>query len=191
MTFRLHTVIASTRPGRVGPAVAEWFHNSAVQHGGFDAHLIDLASVALPLYDEPKHPRLQDYQHEHTRAWARSVRAADAFVFVTPEYNHGPPPSLVNAMTYLSLEWNYTPLGVVSYGGVSGGLRSAEVTRHMATGFKMAPIPEGVPIPFVAKHLNEDKTFAASEVHETSAAAMLDELLRWAGALQSLRAERK
>jgi NAD(P)H-dependent FMN reductase len=191
MAFKLHIVITSTRPGRVGPSVAKWFHNAATSHGSFDVELVDLADFNLPIFDEPKHPRLQDYQHEHTRAWARSVRSADAFVFVIPEYNYGPPPSLVNAMNYLALEWNYTPLGIVSYGGVSGGLRSAEVTRHMATAFKMVAIPEGVPVPFVGTLLNEDKTFVASEVHETSANALLAELSRWAGALQSLRAERK
>src|SRR5690606_2827816 len=93
MTLKLQTLIASTRPGRIGPHIAEWFHGVAVAHGGFDASLVDLASFALPVYDEPRHPRLRQYEHEHTRAWARSVEAADAYVFVTPEYNYGPTPA--------------------------------------------------------------------------------------------------
>jgi NAD(P)H-dependent FMN reductase len=191
MPFKLHIIIASTRPGRVGPSVAQWFHNEAVGHGAFDVELVDLAAFNLPLFDEPKHPRLQDYAHEHTRSWARSVRSADAFVIVTPEYNFGPPPALLNALTYLSLEWNYAPLGVVSYGGLSGGLRSTQVVRHMATSFKMVPLVESVAVPFVVKHIGEDKTFVATDEHKASAATMLDELLRWTEALKALRSERK
>src|SRR5699024_2482249 len=109
MTLTLHTIICSTRPGRIGPAVGDWFHGVAVAHGGFEAVRVDLADFNLPIFDEPKHPRLQQYQHDHTKRWSESVAAADAFVFVTPEYNFNPPPSLVNALDYLSLEWNYKP----------------------------------------------------------------------------------
>lgn len=88
MTLRLHTIIASTRPGRVGPSVATWFHERAQGYDGFEAKLVDLADFDLPVYDEPKHPRLREYAHEHTRRWSASVEAADAYVFVTPEYNY-------------------------------------------------------------------------------------------------------
>ena len=84
----LNVLIASTRPGRVGPAVAKWFHEVALRRGDFEeVRLVDLADFGLPVYDEPKHPRLRDYAHEHTRRWSESVDAADAFVIVTPEYN--------------------------------------------------------------------------------------------------------
>src|ERR1044072_4349009 len=121
---RLHTVICSTRPTRVGPSVATWFHEFAVQHGQFDAALVDLAEFDLPVFNEPEHPRLQKYQHEYTKKWSASVKAADAFVFVTPEYNYGPPPSLLNALDYLFWEWQYKAVGLVGYGGISGGGRS-------------------------------------------------------------------
>src|SRR3954469_13372335 len=100
---KLHVIICSTRPGRVGKAVGDWFGQAATAHAGFDVELVDLADMNLPLYDEPRHPRLQQYEHEHTKRWAASVAAADAFVFVTPEYNFGPPPSLVNALNYVYL----------------------------------------------------------------------------------------
>src|SRR5437588_355270 len=99
--MKLHNILCSTRPGRQGPAIADWFQEFARQHGKFEAELVDLAPVALPLFDEPKHPRFQKYQNEHTKKWSASVAAADAFVFVTPEYNFGPPPSLLNALNFL------------------------------------------------------------------------------------------
>src|SRR5690348_9990483 len=109
MTLQLDVILASTRPGRAGPAIASWFLAHAERHGKFAVHLIDLALVALPLLDEPHHPRLRRYEHEHTKAWSRTIDAADAFVFVTPEYNYGSPPSLVNALDYLHYEWAYKP----------------------------------------------------------------------------------
>jgi len=124
MTPKLHIIICSTRPGRVGPSVAQWAYDAAVAHGGFEPVLVDLASFGLPVFDEPEHPRLGKYQHAHTKAWSASVAAADAFVFVTPEYNFGPPPALVNALNYLSREWQYKPAAFVSYGGHSGGMRA-------------------------------------------------------------------
>ena len=103
---KLHVVICSTRPGRVGPSVARWIHEYAAHHGKFDVELVDLADFNLPLYDEPLHPAQQKYTHEHTKKWAASVAAADAYIFVTPEYNYCPPPSLVNALNYVYREWN-------------------------------------------------------------------------------------
>jgi NAD(P)H-dependent FMN reductase len=186
LSLKLHTLICSTRPGRVGPALAGWFHNAAVQHGGFDAELVDLAAFNLPVFDEPHHPMQRKYQNEHTKAWSRSVEAADAFVFVTPEYNFGPPPSLLNALNYLYLEWNYKPVGFVSYGGISGGLRSVQMEKLTVTTLKMMPVYDAVTVPFVAKHI-KDGVFTPEPPQETSAKALLDELLRWAGALKPLR----
>ncbi|MBB3181756.1 NADPH-dependent FMN reductase [Variovorax sp. Sphag1AA] len=184
----LHTLICSTRPGRVGPGVAEWAHAAAVAHGGFDARLVDLASFGLPVFDEPEHPRLGRYVHEHTKAWSASVNAADAFLFVLPEYNYGPPGALINALNYLVREWQYKAVGFVSYGGVSGGMRSVQVTKGLLTTLKMVPMLEAVAIPFVAQQLQAEGGIAANAVHGAAATAMLDELLRWTKALQGLRA---
>ncbi|MBL6853378.1 MAG: NAD(P)H-dependent oxidoreductase, partial [Alphaproteobacteria bacterium] len=98
MALRLHTIIGSTRPGRAGPAIAQWFHEHAQKHGKFDARIVDLQDFSLPLYDEPHHPMRRQYEKDHTKKWSESVNAADAFVFVTPEYNFTTPPSLVNAI---------------------------------------------------------------------------------------------
>lgn len=183
---RLGVVIASTREGRVGAPVAEWFMERARQHGGFEVELVDLKAVNLPLLSEPNHPRLKKYTQETTRAWSATVEALDAFVMVTPEYNFFSPPALVNALDHLYVEWSYKAAGFVSYGGVSGGLRSTQMTKLLLTTFNMVPIVEQVAIPFVAKQM-EDGRFAANEMHDKSATAMLDELLRWTNALESLR----
>jgi len=97
---RLTIVIASTRPGRAGRPIAEWFADRARTHGAFDVHVADLAEIALPLLDEPHHPRLRRYEHQHTKDWSATVEASDAFVFVTAEYNHGYPAALKNAVDY-------------------------------------------------------------------------------------------
>jgi NAD(P)H-dependent FMN reductase len=191
MTLKLHTIIASTRPGRIGPGIAKWFNEFAAEHGKFEPVLVDLADFDLPLFDEPEHPLRQNYKNEHTKAWAESVKAADAFVFVTPEYNYGPPPALVNALSYLSLEWNYAPAGFVSYGGISGGLRAVQVEKQIVTTLKIMPIPEGVPMPMVFQNLDADKNLIPTDIYKTSAATMLDELHKWTQALKPLRAQRK
>ena len=191
MTLKLHTIVASTRPGRIGPSIAQWFNEFAAEHGKFDPVLVDLADFNLPLFDEPEHPMKQNYRHAHTKAWAESVRSGDAFVFVTPEYNYAPPPSLLNALDYLSLEWNYAPAGFVSYGGISGGLRSVQVAKQIVTTLKMMPVPEGVPMPMVFQNLDEDGELKPVDIYKTSAAAMLDELHKWAEVLKPLRAQRK
>lgn len=182
----LTVIVASTRPGRIGPSIARWFHDTAVRHGRFDVHLADLAEIDLPLLNEAAHPRLKKYEHDHTKAWSATVAAADAFVIVTPEYNYGPPPALVNALDYLYAEWNYKPVGFVSYGGISGGLRSVQMTKQIVSALKMVPLVEAVTIPFFNQHLGEG-AFTPNETHEKSAADLLNELARWAEALKGLR----
>ena len=183
----LHIVIASTRPGRKGPSVAKWVHQVALTHGKFEARLVDLADFELPVFDEPNHPAKQDYVHEHTKRWSRSVTKADAFVFVQPEYNHFPPSSLINAMEFLYREWTYKPVAFVSYAGQSGGMRSVEATKLYCVQFKMVPLMEAVAIPGFEKKLDKDGVFIADETLDAMAVKMLDEILRWADALKVLR----
>src|SRR5690606_23041194 len=116
-----------------------------------------------------------------------SVAAADAYVFVTPEYNYGPPPSFVNALNYVYKEWNYKPCGFVSYGGVSGGMRAVQLEKQLVTTLKMMPMVEGVAVPMVAQQLDEAGNFRSNELIDDSAQTMLDELFKWATALQPMR----
>jgi len=183
---RLGVVIASTREGRVGAPVADWFLGRARTHAGFEVEVVDLKAVNLPVLSEPNHPRLKKYTQETTRAWSATVESLDAFVLVTPEYNHSASPALVNALDHLYFEWNYKPAGLVTYGGISGGLRAAQMTKLMLTAFKIVPMVEAVTIPFVTKHV-ADGVFTPDDAHDKSAKVMLDELVRWTGALRALR----
>jgi NAD(P)H-dependent FMN reductase len=183
----LMIVIASTRPGRIGLPVAEWFESRAVAHGGFDIDVADLAAIDLPFMDEPNHPRLRDYTHQHTKDWSARVGAADAFAFVHPEYNYGFNAPLKNAIDFLQHEWAYKAVGLVSYGGVSAGTRAAQMIKQVVTTLRMTPVFEAVSIPFAAQFLGDESELLPNEVMETAADAMLDELLRVSEALRPLR----
>lgn len=185
---KLQIFIASTRPGRVGLPVAEWFAERARRHGFFEVELVDLARVNLPFMDEPNHPMLRRYTHEHTRRWSASVDSADAFVFVTPEYNHSFNAPLKNAIDYLHHEWRYKPVGLVSYGGVAAGTRAVQMITPVLTALMMVPLTEAVHIPFVSQFLSEDGQIHANEVMEQAADAMLTQLGRWSEALEPQRA---
>lgn len=168
--------------------VGAWFLEQARAHGKFEIEAVDLAEVDLPMFDEPRHPRLRQYEHDHTKAWSATVERADAFVFVTPEYDRGTPAPLVNALDHLVQEWAYKPVGFVSYGGVSAGLCGVQMTKQIVTTLKMMPLPEAVSIPFFAQHIDDDaNTFDPGEVQIKAADVMLEELLRWAQALRPLR----
>jgi NAD(P)H-dependent FMN reductase len=182
----LEIFICSTRPGRVGLPVAEWFTSQARIHGGCDLEVVDLAEVNLPFMDEPKHPRHADYMHEHTKRWSKTVARADAFVFVTPEYNYGFNAPLKNAIDYLHSEWQHKPVGFVSYGGVSAGTRAVQMLKLVLSSLKMIPLVEAVHIPFVFQHL-DDGVLHSNEPMDTAAHAMLTELARTAQALRPLR----
>lgn len=183
----LMILIASTRPGRVGDSVAEWFRDRAERHGGFNVEVVDLAEIDLPFMDEPNHPRLRQYVHEHTKRWSEMVEKADAFTFVMPEYNYGFTAPLKNAIDYLHWEWAYKPVGFVSYGGVSAGTRAVQMLKQVVTTLKMVPLSEAVSIPFVRQFIGDDGKVQANETMNGAADQMLDELARWTGALSTLR----
>ena len=129
-----------------------------------------------------------NYVHEHTKRWSATVARADAFVFVTPEYDFGPPASLINALQYLVKEWAYKPVGLLSYGGVSAGLRSANALRVMITANNMMPLPGAVSIPLVGQLVNKETgVFEPGEVQAKAANSMLAELARWERAMRVLR----
>jgi NAD(P)H-dependent FMN reductase len=184
---KLLVVIASTRPGRVGLPVGRWFDGQVRAHGAFEVEVADLLEINLPFMDEPNHPRLGQYTHQHTKDWSAIVKSADAFAFVTPEYNYSLTAPLKNAIDFLHTEWQYKPVGFVSYGGVSGGTRAVQMLKQVVTTLKMTPLPEAVSIPFVARFIDDEGDFAPDEMIEQSAQAMLSELLRVSEALAVLR----
>jgi NAD(P)H-dependent FMN reductase len=183
----LQIIIASTRPGRVGPSVATWIQQRAIAHGGFEVELIDLAQVNLPMMDEPHHPRLREYVHQHTKDWSATIDRADAFIFVVPEYNYGFNAAIKNAIDYLNAEWRHKAVGFASYGGIGAGTRAVQMLKQVVTTLKMVPLFEAVSIPFVQQFLDADKCLQPNDIMESAATAMLDELARWTAALQTLR----
>ena len=184
---RLGVVVASVRQGRIGLPIAEWFVETS-RASAFDVSLLDLKAIDLPLLEEPNHPRLRKYESPRTKSWSETVASFDAFVFVTPEYNYGVAPALLNALDHLYVEWNYKPAGFVSYGGISGGLRAVQMAKQVLSSLKMVPIVEAVTIPFAAKFIDAStRAFRAEETHTRAAATMLAELARWSNALSVLR----
>lgn len=186
MALKLQTIIVSTRPSRKGPPLGHWFHDYASSNSEFDAELLDLVDFDLPLFDELEHPRFKKYVHEHTKRWSETIERGDAYVFVTPEYNYGPPPSFLNAITYLSSEWAYKPAGLLSYGGVSGGLRAQQAEKQILTAVNIMPIPQSVSVQFFAQRI-KDGVFEPTDLMVDGAKNMLSELHRWATALKTMR----
>jgi NAD(P)H-dependent FMN reductase len=184
---KLMIVTVSTRPGRKGTVFADWIATHAGADPFWEVVTADLGAIDLPMLDEPEHPRLGNYHNDHTRQWSALVAAADAFVVVTPEYNHGAPPSIINALDYLSVEWAYKPMGFVSYGGVSGGTRSVAMIKSIVTTLKIMPMPEAVSLPMFTSLLDAEGGFAATPQHGRAGDAMLGELKKWSVALKPMR----
>jgi NAD(P)H-dependent FMN reductase len=185
-TPKLAILVTSTRPGRLSLPIASWFREQALAHGRFDVEWVDLAEWNLPFMDEPHHPRLRQYTHEHTRRWSAAMEAADAFVLVTPEYNHGFTAPLKNAIDYLIHEWAHKPVGFVSYGGLSAGTRAVQLLKPILIDLKMTPIVEAVNVPFVHQHM-VDGAFAPPEALVDAARLMLDEIERAEATLRPQR----
>lgn len=172
-------IVASTRQNRVGGSIGRWADEQARRHGSFEVELIDLRDIALPLFDEPRHPRFGEYEHDHTKHWSETVRRADAFVFVTPEYNHSFPASLKNAIDYLNAEWKFKPAGFVSYGGVAAGTRAVTALEPVLNCFQMKPLMEAVNIPFVSSLIDDEKRFNPPDGLVKAMEIMLGRLEYW------------
>lgn len=177
--IKLKIILASTRTGRKGPSVAAWILDYCKKRKEVEVELIDLAEVNLPFLDEPNSPSQKKYTKEHTKKWSKRIDAADAFIFVTAEYNYGYPAPLKNALDFLYQEWNYKPVAFVSYGGVAGGTRAVQQLKQVVTAQKMLPVNASVNIPFFTKYITEDGVFEADEGFVKAAGTMMDELLQW------------
>src|ERR1700712_4629105 len=123
--YKLKIISSTVRPGRKGPTIAKWIADVAKAHNNFEVEILDLGEINLPLMNEAVHPMMRQYKHEHTKQWSAKIEEADAFIFVTAEYDYNYPAPLRNALEYLFSEWNYKAAGIVSYGGVSAGTRAA------------------------------------------------------------------
>lgn len=183
----LKIITSTTREGRKGISVANWITELAKEVDGFEVELIDLKELDLPFMNEPNHPSLGKYQFEHTKDWSKIIGEADAFIIVLAEYNFGFPAPIKNAIDYLFHEWYYKPVGFVSYGGVSGGLRATQMLKQVVTTLNMMPISEQVNIPFFAKSIDGDGRFNANEIINDSAKNMLQHLIKWSDTMKTMR----
>ncbi|MGA9852008.1 MAG: NAD(P)H-dependent oxidoreductase [Gammaproteobacteria bacterium] len=186
MTIRIGIILGSTRPGRNGEAVAKWVYEIAKRRS--DAHylLVDLKDYNLPHLDEPMPPSLGQYSKPHTLAWAQQIASLDAFVFVTPEYNHSTSGALKNAIDFLYLEWNNKAAGFVSYGS-AGGARAVEHLRLIMAEVQVATVRAQVMLSLYTDFENF-RMFKPAVHHEAEVNTMLDQLVAWGSALKSVRA---
>src|SRR5437764_158308 len=183
--LKVGIIVGSTRPGRKAEAVARWVHEIARKRTDADFEVVDIQDFHLPLLDEPVPPSLGQYSKPHTKAWAAKVDSFDAFVFVTPEYNHGTSGALKNAIDFLFAEWNNKAAGFVSYGGASGA-RAVEQLRLVLAEVQMATVRLQVLLSLYTDFENFS-VFKPDSRKETSVNDMLDQVIAWGGALKTLR----
>jgi len=187
MKPHLQIIVTSTRPGRKGPIMAEWLKNYAIADGRFDVELVDIVDVNLPLYDEPNHPHQHEYIHDHTKRWSKIAAQGDSYIFVMPEYDYTPASSFINAVTYLSREWQYKGVSFLGYGGVSGGARAIAVARNMMVAVRAVPISDSINIPNYFEHFDEEGIFHPNSLIEQSGKTVLDELYKVEHGLKIIR----
>lgn len=172
----LQVIIASTRPGRVGKTVADYIVGYLAERDQFRIEVVDLLERNLPLMDEPNHPRMHRYTHEHTKAWSATISRGDAFLLVMPEYNYSFTAPLKNALDYLSVEWRGKPVALASYGGISGGLRGATALNPVLNALGLRLAPAAIAIPWVGSHI-ENGQFVGYDALDQSIDAVYDSLV--------------
>lgn len=181
-------IVGSTRPNRKADSVARWVHTLASRRTDATFEVVDIADYSLPLLDEPKPPSMGQYANDHTKRWSATIAKFDAYVFVTPEYNHGIPGALKNAIDFLYKEWNDKAAGFVSYGSTNG-VRSVEQLRLVMAELQVATVRAQVGLSLRADFENFT-TFNPAAHHEKTLTTMLDQLVAWGGALKTLRESR-
>jgi NAD(P)H-dependent FMN reductase len=183
--IRLAIIIGSTRPERKADAVGRWVHEIAKKRNDAEVELLDIQDFNLPLLDEPVPPSMGQYSQPHTKAWAAKIDSFDAFVFVTPEYNHGTSAALKNAIDFLYKEWNNKAAGFVGYGS-AGGVRAVEHLRLVMGELMVADVRAQVMLSLYTDFENFS-TFKPAPHHEKSVETMLEQVVTWGTALQNVR----
>jgi NAD(P)H-dependent FMN reductase len=147
-TIGIKIIIGSTRPNRFSEKPARWIYEETRKKDGIVAELLDLRDYPMPFLDQPISPALSGGKYENSivKAWAEKIKDGDAFIVVTPEYNHGYPAVLKNALDSIFPEWNKKPVGFVAYGN-AGGARSVEQLRQVVIELQMLPIRNAIHIP--------------------------------------------
>ena len=189
--YKLKIISATVRPGRKGPLIAHWIKQLAESTGNFEAEVLDLGEVNLPLMNEAVHPIMKQYEHEHTKQWSAKIDEADAFIFVTAEYDYSYPASLKNALEYLVHEWAYKPSGLVSYSiGGFGGVRAVMSLKTDLLSLKNIALAEAVNISLLNQFIQEDGSFLPNEQLTGAAHLMLTQLVRWTKGMKAIKEDK-
>jgi NAD(P)H-dependent FMN reductase len=187
----ISVIMGSTREGRFSEKPARWILQHLMKRDGVDARLLDLRDFPMPFFDQPVPPSTpgkQPYADENVKKWTEAIAVSDGFVFVTPEYNHGAPAVLKNAIDWVYPEWNRKAAGFVSYGSALGA-RSVQQLRETAIELQLAPVRSSVHIPVStlwAHYKGGDVDAGLAEL-ERPAAKLIDDLLWWTAALKTAR----
>ncbi len=179
--LKLGVILASTRDGRRGEGFARWIHALLSERKGTEIELLDLRDWRLPSYEYAAMPPVAEksYTDPTARGWVEKIGALDGYVIVTPEYSHGYPGQLKNAIDHGFTVWANKPVAFVSYGGTAGGARAVEQLRLVAIELRMVPIRDEVNVRLIGAALDE-RGQPTEEFYSKRAAAMIDTLLWWA-----------
>ena len=180
--LKLQVILGSTRPVRAGEEVAKWVTDIAKERTDLEVELVDVADYNLPLLDEPQSALTGIYSKDHTKKWSSKIAEADAFIFVTAEYNHGIPGAFKNAVDFLYAEWADKPFGLVGYGAAEGGSRAIEQWRQVLAQVGGATVKSFMTIPHIYMG------FAKSDDQVKAANAVIDDVIKWGTALKTVRA---
>ncbi|RKG64268.1 NADPH-dependent oxidoreductase [Corallococcus sp. CA054B] len=183
--IKVAIVVGSTRPGRKADKVAAWVHDIAKKRSDATYELVDIQDFNLPLLDEPTPPSAGKYTQEHTKRWSETVEGYDAYIFVTPEYNHGTSGALKNALDYIYKEWNNKAAGFVGYGS-AGGVRAVEQLRLVAAELQMATVRAQVQL-FLSTDFEHYTVFKPDPAKEKQVNTLLDQVVSWGTALRTVR----
>lgn len=182
---KIAIVTGSTRPGRLNLSVAQWVLERAQQRGDAEYEIVDIQDFNLPVLDEPFPAAYQNYQQEHTKAWAAKLEEFDGYIFITGEYNHSVQPALANALSYVNLELNNKAAGIVGYGSAMGA-RAIEHLRGMLSELQVAHVQKTGLFSLFTDFENFT-SFAPTEISATSVEPMFDQLATWTTAMNSVR----
>lgn len=183
--IKIGIITGSTRPGRNSETVAKWVYEKAACRKDAEFELVDIKNYNLPLLDEPVPASMHSYSKEHTKAWSEKISSFDAFIFVTPEYNHAPAGALKNAIDFLYTEWNNKAAGFVSYGSI-GGVRAVEQLRLVMGELQVADVRSQVALSLFTDFENFS-VFKPAPQNEAALNTMVDQVIAWGSALRTIR----
>lgn len=187
--MKLGVILGSIREIRRGGRVAKWLMPQLAQYQDIEAELLDLKDYPLPFFNEADSPQGLNgaYTNEVAKRWSAKVAEKDAYIIITPEYNHGTSAVLKNSLDWLYPEWLRKPVAFISYSpNADGGIRAVEQLRQNVIELHMAPIQKAIHIERVLDNLSEDGKLLQGHYNERLA-ALIEELVWWAKALKVAR----